>query len=205
VDRAAWDARYAAAGHVWGAEPNRFVVEVVEDRPPGRALDLACGEGRNAVWLARRGWRVTGVDFSPVALAKAAELAAAAGLAAEAVELVEADVLEWRPPSGAFDLVLVAYLHLPEPHRRIVLERAAGAVAPGGICCILGHDRANLADGVGGPQDPAVLPTAEELAGVLGAVGLEVRRAQLRTREVDTPDGPRTAIDHLVVASRPAG
>ena len=203
MDRTAWDARYAAAEHVWGLEPNRFVVEVAGDLPAGRALDVACGEGRNALWLARRGWQVTAVDFSAVALAKAAEQAAALGLAPDALQLVEADLLEWRPPTGVFDLVLVAYLHLPEPQLRLVLGRAGDALAPGGLCCIVGHDRTNLTHGVGGPHDPAVLPTPEVLATLLADDGLEVRRAELRTRQVDTPDGLRRAIDHLVVAFRP--
>jgi SAM-dependent methyltransferase len=72
---AEWDARYAGKNLVWEAEPNRWVVEVCAGLPPGRALDLACGEGRNALWLARQGWRVTGVDFSRVALERAGDLA----------------------------------------------------------------------------------------------------------------------------------
>jgi SAM-dependent methyltransferase len=105
-----WNERYAQKELVWTAEPNRRFAAEVDGLEPGRALDLACGEGRNAVWLAERGWRVTGVDFSDVALAKAAELAASRGVEAE---WVVADVLDYRPEPRAFDLVAVLYLQLP--------------------------------------------------------------------------------------------
>lgn len=208
MDRDAWDARYAAAehlGHLWGGEPNRFVVEVVEGLHPGRALDLGCGEGRNARWLAAGGWRVCAVDFSPVALERARAAAAATGLGPDVLEFVEADVCAWEPPAGAFDLVLLAYLHLPAEQRTVVLGRAAAALAAGGTLCVVGHDRMNLTEGYGGPQDPVVLPSVEELAGALVATGLVVRVAERRIREVDTPDGPRRAVDHVVVATRPVG
>ena len=83
MKRDAWNQRYSGTELIWTAQPNRFLVAEAEDLPPGRALDLACGEGRNAVWLARRGWSVTGVDFAGVGLAKAARLAEEAGVEAE--------------------------------------------------------------------------------------------------------------------------
>src|SRR5690348_14293140 len=105
MDRAEWDRRYAGTELVWTAEPNRFVVQEVAGLPPGRALDLAAGEGRNAVWLAERGWAVTAVDFSAVGLDKARRLAAERGVEAG---WVVADVLEYVPEPGAYDLVLIA-------------------------------------------------------------------------------------------------
>ena len=111
MDADAWDQRYAAAERVWSVEPNVWLAQVARDLSPGRALDLACGEGRNAVWLAERGWRVTAVDFSAVALARGR-----AG--SEEVEWVEADVRAWAPPVDAFDLVAIVYLHLPPDERR---------------------------------------------------------------------------------------
>ena len=105
-----WNARYAQKELLWTAEPNRRFATEVAGVEPGRALDVACGEGRNAVWLAEHGWRVTGVDFSDVALAKGAELAARRGVE---VEFVLADVCEYEPEPGAFDLVGVLYLQLP--------------------------------------------------------------------------------------------
>src|SRR5689334_5266073 len=112
MDAAAWDERYAAADLVWSAEPNRFVAEELADLPPGRALDLATGEGRNAIWLARRGWDVTGVDFSQVALDKGRRLAGDT-----VVRWVCADATRWEEPAS-YDLVLLAYLQLPAEGRR---------------------------------------------------------------------------------------
>ena len=119
-----WDCRYRGTELVWTAQPNRFVVEELHALPPGRALDLGSGEGRNAVWLAERGWQVTAVDFSPVALAKARRLAQARGVT---VNWVLADLRGYQPESAAHDLILVAYVHLPPVERGVVL---AGAVAP---------------------------------------------------------------------------
>src|SRR5690606_9077745 len=100
MDSKAWDERYRATGLVWGAGPNRFVVEQTEGLAPGRALDLAAGEGRNAVWLAERGWRVTAVDFSPVAVERGRRIAAERGAD---VEWAAADVRACTSPprSGA--------------------------------------------------------------------------------------------------------
>ena len=197
MDRREWDARYAAAELVWSAEPNRFVEAEVDDLPPGRALDLAAGEGRNAIWLAERGWRVTAVDFSRVACEKATALATARGVE---IEVVEADVTTYEPEPSAFDLVVVAYLQTPAPDRARWLGHARDALAPGGTLLLVGHDRANLDGGYGGPQDPAVLTTPEELTAALD--GLEIEKAGLVERRVDTPEGERVAIDHLVRARR---
>jgi 2-polyprenyl-3-methyl-5-hydroxy-6-metoxy-1,4-benzoquinol methylase len=197
VKREDWDRRYAEAELVWSVGPNRFLVEEVESLQPGRALDLACGEGRNAVWLARRGWDVVAVDFSQVAVAKARRRAAHEGVS---IELVCADLLQYEPAREAFDLVVILYLQIPAAERRIVLARAAAAVAPGGTFLLVGHDTTNLADGTGGPRDPEVLYTPDEIAGELP--GLEVEKALRVLRDVDGAERP--AIDALVRASRPA-
>ena len=198
MDSDAWDERYAGEELLWKADPNRFLVAEVEGLTPGRALDLACGEGRNAVWLAGQGWSTTGVDFSRVALAKGARLAAERGVR---VEWVRADVATWAPPPGAFDLVIVFFLHLPAPERRAAHRAAATGLAPGGTILVVGHDRANLAEGYGGPQDPALLLTAADVGDDL--VGLEIQRAEPLARIVSTDAGERTAIDTLVRAVRP--
>jgi len=195
VRRADWDARYAEKDLVWTAEPNRFLVEEVEGMAPGRALDLACGEGRNALWLAARGWTVTAVDFSPVALDKARRIAAHRGVEAE---WVESDVLEYVPGRGRYDLVAILYLQLPEPELRGVLDRAAAAVAPGGTLLLIAHDVLNLTEGHAGPKDPAVLTTPEAVARALP--DLVIERADRVRRPID--DAPRDAIDTLVRASR---
>lgn len=199
MDAEDWDARYRTSELIWTAEPNRFVVEVLEGATPGVGVDLACGEGRNAVWLAERGWTMTAADFSAEALAKAAALSGARGVE---VALVQADAVTWTPPGGQ-DLVLVAYLHLPAPERAEALGHAVAACRSGGQVVVVGHARANLEGGYGGPQDPAILLAPEEVAGDLQAAGAEVLRAEDVERPVTTEDGPRTAIDTLVVARRP--
>lgn len=199
MDARDWDRRYEGDELLWSAEPNRFVAEEVAGMAPGRALDVACGEGRNTVWLAQQGWRATGVDFSAVGLGKARRLAQHRGVD---VELVQADVLEWSPPPGAYDLVVVAYLHLPPDERRRVLRNAVRALAPGGSIVVVGHHLDNLEHGYGGPQVPEILLTPEAVVDDLGEP-VEVDKAERVTRPLDTDEGPVEAIDALVRAHRP--
>jgi 2-polyprenyl-3-methyl-5-hydroxy-6-metoxy-1,4-benzoquinol methylase len=199
MDSAGWDARYAQAELVWGGEPNRFVAAEFDGLPPGRALDLGAGEGRNAIWLASRGWRVTAVDFSAVGIERGRRLAAEGGVE---VDWVVADVTRWRPESAAFDAVIIAYLQLVADQLNPVLRAAATAVASGGRMLVVGHDLANLDSGFGGPTAPEVLYTPESVAAQL--TGLEVIRAEKVHRPVVTPDGTREALDTLVLAVRPA-
>jgi SAM-dependent methyltransferase len=193
-----WNARYAGSELLWTAVPNRCFASEVAGLEPGRALDLACGEGRNAVWLAERGWRVTGVDFSDVALEKAEQLAATRHVE---VEWVLADVLDVVPGRGGFDLVAVLYLHLPHEELANVLRTAGDALAPDGTLIVLGHDTANLTQGHGGPRDASVLFTPEDVVPHLE--GLVVERAESVLRTVALEDGEATAIDALVRARRP--
>jgi SAM-dependent methyltransferase len=200
MDSRQWNERYRGAELLWTAVPNQFLVAEVEGLAPGTAVDLACGEGRNAVWLAEQGWRVTGVDFSSEGLAKGALLAASRGVD---VTWDEAAVEGWVTPEGGVDLVVVCYLQLPLPARTAALVAAAGAVAPGGSLVVVAHDRDNPVRGFGGPPDPAVLYDVDETVAVVEASGLRVDRAEQVVRTVDTDDGPRQAIDTLVRASRP--
>ena len=197
MDSSDWNARYAERGLVWGAGPNRFLVAEAEPLEPGRALDVACGEGRNAIWLAERGWRATGVDFSEVAVDKARALAADRGVEAE---WLAADLLEWEPPRAAFDLVLVFYLQLVREQLEPVLRRAAAAVAPGGTFLLVAHHSRNIAEGWGGPQYPEVLYGEDDVVPLLD--GLAVEKAEAVTRPVETEEGERTAVDVLVRGRR---
>lgn len=197
MEREDWDRRYGGTELIWTAQPNRFVVEELGDLPPGRALDLGAGEGRNAVWLAERGWRVTAVDFSPVALEKGRRLAQARGVT---VDWVLADLRGYQPEPATYDLVLVAYLHLLPAGRAAVLGGAVAALARPGTFLLVGHDLANLTEGVGGPQDPAVLYTSEAIVAELD--GLTVRRAERVRRTVDTVAETGEAVDTLVLATR---
>ena len=202
-DDTAWDQRYQTSEFVWKTDPNRFLPPEVEGLVPASALDLACGEGRNAVWLATQGWSATGVDFSAVGLDKAARLAESNRVA---VDWVRADVTEWHP-DRLFDLVVVFYLHVPEAQRRAAFALAAQALAPGATLLIVGHDLANLADGVGGPRDPLVLYTPHDVRGDLEGAGVDdlvIDRAERVERPVETDTGTRVAIDCIIRAHRAA-
>ncbi len=207
MDARGWDERYAAAQQdatlVWSPTPNSTIAQLTGQLAPGRALDLAAGEGRNAIWLAERGWSVTAVDFSPVATARMRQLAGTRlGERAGQLTVVTADVLAWDPGQAIFDLVIIVFLHLPPPQRLLAHRRAAAVVAPGGQLIVLAHDRSNLTDGVGGPQDPAVLPTPQDVVADLAHTGLQVDRAEVIIREVVVEGVARHARDTLVVAQR---
>ena len=174
MDSAAWDERYAATDLVWSAGPNQFVEQSLADVPPGRALDLACGEGRNARWLAERGWQVTAMDFSPVAVDKGRRLAERV---ADRVDWVVGDVLTATLPTGV-DLALLAYLQVAPAARSEVVRRSFDSLRPGGRLLVVAHDSTNLTEGEGGPQDPAVLYTAEDVLADLDGRRFEVIRAE---------------------------
>ena len=195
MKREDWNRRYAGADSLWSRKPNRFLVSEVEGLEPGRALDLACGEGQNAVWLASLGWEVTAVDYADVAVAKGIERAARTGVA---VDFQVRDLLDYLPEPRAFDLVLILYLHMSSQGRRLVLERAADAVTSGGTLVLIGHDLINLTEGVGGPSDPDLLFTPDDVAAELP--GLEVQKAERLLRDVHGHDRP--AVDALVRARR---
>lgn len=190
-DATHWDARYEAADRPWSATPSTTVEVALGDLPPGRALDVAAGDGRHAVWLARRGWRVTAVDFSTVGVERGRANAADVG---DAVDWVVADVTEWSPPPGTtYDLVLFAYLHMPTD----VIARYRDLLAPGGRLVVVGHALRNRTDGTGGPREIRFLHTEEQHRAAAGPLTVE------RLGEVfrETPEG--TAIDLCLVARRP--
>jgi SAM-dependent methyltransferase len=198
-EQAAWDERYSGSDLVWGTGPNRFVAEETARLPPGTAIDLGTGEGRNAIWLAERGWQVTAVDFSAAGLERAARLAAERSVS---VTWVQANLLGWQAGERVYDLVLIAYVHLPHESLASLFRAAAAAVAAGGTLLVIGHDRDNLSRGYGGPPDPDRLYAPAEITAELD--GLMIRRADQVLRRVRTADGERTAIDTLVRAERPA-
>jgi SAM-dependent methyltransferase len=196
MDAAGWDERYAASELVWSAEPNQFVAAECADLQPGRALDLAAGEGRNAIWLAQRGWTVTATDFSQVGLDKGRRLAEHAGVA-DRVAWVPADATttDWPPE---YDLCVVAYLQLVEAERRAAVLHGFAALQSGGRFVWVAHDSSNLTEGTGGPQHPAVLMTAEDILIDLTGEPFDVVRAERVARAVED----RTAYDCLVVLER---
>jgi len=200
MDAEAWNERYRASELVWSAGPNQFVEAELSELAPGRALDLACGEGRNAIWLAQRGWDVTAVDFAEAGLDKGRRLSE--GLD---IEWVRADATTWRDPSGrGYDVVVLAYLQLLADQRRAAVRAGYGSTRVGGTFFLVAHDTSNLTDGTGGPTDAAVLMTAEDVLADLGGETFEVRRAGRVAREVGghghvhDSEPTRTAWDCLV-------
>ena len=193
MDSAAWDERYAGTDLIWSAGPNQFVEAELEDLSPGRALDLACGEGRNARWLATRGWQVTAMDFSPVAVEKGRQLSEQSD---DGVEWVVGDALTAGLPAE-LDLVVIAYLQIPDDERATVVRRAFEALRSGGRLLLVAHDSTNLTEGTGGPQSPSALYTAEDVLGYLSGADFEVVRAErvARTTEAGTA---WDALVHLV-------
>jgi SAM-dependent methyltransferase len=186
VDAAAWDERYAATALVWSASPNQFVESELASLPPGRALDLACGEGRNARWLSENAWEVTAIDWSAVAVDKGRRTS-------ESVDWQVGDALT-APLPADLDLVVLAYFQVHADARRTAVRRSFEALVPGGRLFVVAHDSSNLTEGTGGPQDPSVLYTAEDVLADLDGFETDVVRAERVPRHVEAG----TAWDALV-------
>ena len=206
MDHAAWNKRYAQREFVWSLTPNQTVVAETAHLKPATALDLACGEGRNAVWLAEHDWQVSAVDYAETGLDKARQLAAVREVA---VHWILADVTEYLPSPATFALVLIAYLHLPAHQREQLMRNACQALQPGGTLLYIGHDLSNIEHGWGGPQDPAVLCTPQDIANLLPDFKLE--KAEIFERPVMQEPGHgkpgeagAIALDMLVRALKPA-
>lgn len=196
--RDAWNARYAARSHLYGSGPNETIVDQVTRLAPGRALDMACGQGRNAVWLAGRGHEVTALDISDVAIAQASDFADVAGVAVEfrAIDVVR----EWIPEPGSFELVVLAYLQLPPTTRRTAHAKAQRALADGGTIVLVAHHADNMTSGVGGPPMPEVHYREDQLAEDFGSLSIELNEKVLRA--VDVEGGVRHAHDVVLVATK---
>lgn len=192
--RSFWETFYRDRQHVWSGAPNGALVRYVGPLTPGTALDLGCGEGADAVWLAQHGWQVTAVDVSRTALERAAIRAAEAGVA-ERIDWQQRD-LAVSMPSDRFDLVSAQYLHSPvDLARTDILRRAASAVVPGGRLLVVGH--------AGMPHDPTQYPSAHEL---VTSVDLgppwNVEVLEELPRSVTAPDGRQGYIADAVVMFR---
>lgn len=204
INSSEWDECYRSTDLVWSATPSQWVEQLTAHLPAGRVLDLAGGEGRNALWLADHGWRATVVDFAQVALDRVRDLAAARfGAGDQRMRTLLADVRTYHAAPRSFDLVLLVYLHLPAGDRCTVVRSAASSVAPGGRLLVVAHDSKNLEGGFGGPQDARLLYTADDVAADLVGTGLDIERSGAVLRTVVTDDGPREAVDAVLMAYRP--
>lgn len=207
-DESFWDERYRQHGEhgaVWSGQPNAQLVAEATGLAPGSALDVGAGEGADAAWLARRGWRVTAVDISSVALARAAAAVADDPDTAARIIWQHQDLTASPPPAGTFDLVTAQYLHLPAPQRGGVYSRLAASVAPGGTLLIVGHHPSDLETTVRRPSVPGLLFTAEQIAAELDPGEWEIITCASRPRETTDSDGaPATVHDSVLRAHRRA-
>ncbi|MFG2828264.1 class I SAM-dependent methyltransferase [Streptomyces sp. NPDC048434] len=202
-DHEFWDSRYAESDQIWSGRPNAPLVREAGDLMPGKALDLGCGEGADALWLAERGWHVTAVDISRVALDRAAQHTAAD--AARRINWQWHD-LSTSFPAGSFDLVSAQFLHSPsDMPRDEILRKAASAVAPGGVLLVVGHT--GFPSWEPDPHPEIHFPTPDD---VLTALDLpdgewEVLRSEEHQRTQTGPDGePTTRIDNTLKLRRRA-
>jgi SAM-dependent methyltransferase len=197
--QAFWDERYASTHALWSGRPNQRLVENVADRAPGTALDVGSGEGADAIWLAARGWLVTAVDVSPVALQRATLHAEGTGAEVAArISWQRADLLSWDPAPARFDLVSEQFLHLPSAVREVQHRRLAAAVRPGGMLLIVGHHPSDLQTTMARPNLPDLFFTAEQEAAALDSNGWIVV-ASAPQREALGPDGQTVTISDAVL------
>ena len=191
-----WNRRYEAVEALWSREPNAFLAELADALPQGRALDLGAGEGRNAVWLAKRGWRVTAVDVSRVGLARAAERAAEEGVE---LDCVEADWREYRPAAASFELAVISFMH-PQPDERATMFGSAGeALVAGGHLFVVGVDVVD--HGRRGPPDPQRLYSVDRLRAALQ--GFDLLRCESVAYEAEREQGRERVHDVVAIALRP--
>jgi len=215
MDAADWDARYSGADLVWSAGPNVWVRELCTPMTPGRALDVAAGEGRNALWLVEQGWSVVAADFSAVGVERMNQIAdrrLTQRRSAFSAVVADATQAAPRPPrhlvdhsgtddegdgGGWYDLVLISYLHLPRTEWGEALAAAVRASSVGGVVLVVAHAVRNLTEGFGGPKDPTILLDPEDVIASAAQLPVDVELAQLRARDVEGADRP--ALDTVVL------
>jgi SAM-dependent methyltransferase len=195
-----WDERYRSAGAIWSGDPNPQLVAEVCGLEPGTALDVGCGEGADAVWLAERGWQVTAIDISGVALERARNAAVDAGITPR-IDWRQGDIATWTP-ERSYDLVSAQFMQLASPLREAVFQRLAAAVDIGGTLLIVGHHPSDLETTVRRPRMPGVLYTAEEIAGLLDPQSWELLVQEARPRGVTDANGAAVIVHDTVLRSR---
>jgi 2-polyprenyl-3-methyl-5-hydroxy-6-metoxy-1,4-benzoquinol methylase len=196
-----WDERYRAGGPLWSGEPNPQLIAEVADLPSAAALDAGCGEGADAIWLAEHGWNVTAVDFSTVALDRAAAQARATGVDGR-IRWVPADLLTWVPPESSYDLVTAQFVHVPADQRRTVHRRLAGAVTPGGTLLLVEHSPRDLNTTAKRPRDATLFTTASDIGAVLDPREWEIVVSEARPRQAPDPSGVMITVHDEILRAR---
>ena len=198
-----WNEKYSTEEFIYTKVENRFVVEYCKDLKGNRAIDLAGGEGRNSVWLAKQGWQVENIDFSQIALDKYLKFASDEKVAANCTATC-ADATVFIPESSPVDLGVIAYLQIPQSELAIAIRRLASHIAPGGHLMGVWHSRENLEGGFGGPRDPNVLPTVETITQALEGTGLVIEALLNRDGQIQTKEGLKPSVTLVLLAQRPA-
>ena len=202
LDAGFWDERYRSADALWSGEPNAQLIAEVSELAPGSALDVGCGEGADAIWLAQRGWRVTAIDISGVALERGRAQAAVVGDdVARRIEWLCADILTWEPPAGAYDLVSAQFIHFANPQRDAFFRRLSARSN-----CRERSDRrpppVGLADDGAPVAHARLLLHRARRRGVTRAGALGRSLAEARPREVTDPEGQTITVNDVVVRAR---
>jgi len=200
----AWDERYRSRGALWSGNPNPNLVSQVADLAPGIALDAGAGEGADAIWLASRGWIVTAVDISAVALERGAAHAAERGAElAGRIEWRHEDLTSADPGNASYDLVSVQFMQLPEALRTPMFRRLAAAVAPGGTLLIVGHHPSDLQTTVPRPPLPELFYTGDDIVGLLDDADWTIVTNAASPRTATDPDGNAVTVhDSVLRAAR---
>ena len=203
MDPKPWNDKYNTPNYVYTKDVNQFVVEFVKDLTPGTAIDLAGGEGRNAVWLAEQGWTVENIDFAENALKKYHLLAEERGVAERCISTCQS-ALEFASQLAPVDLAVVAYLHIYSHQFEVATANAVAALKPGGQLFGVWHALDNLkSEHAHGPQNPDVLPSVESLTALCGRLGLEVFTCENRDGKVRTDAGPMPSVTVVLFARKP--
>lgn len=192
-----WDYRYSLRNAEWDAEPNEWIVNAVSGVDPGSALDVGCGEGADAIWLAQRGWDVTAVDISAVALERA-RLADHTGR----VHWQREDLLTWEPPTLKFDLAAAHFLRFEKPEREIVFGKVLRAVRAGGTLLVVAHDVSDLETTIGRFPMPQSYYTAADIAALLEINTWDVVESGSFARDAVDPDGQTVTVHDVVLRAR---
>ena len=202
MDAGPWESRYAEQPRRWSGQPNATLVDVVGPLTPGRAIDLGCGEGADAIWMARQGWHVLGVDISPTAVVRARGAATEAGLPPERVWFEAHDLATWEPRDEV-DLVTASFFHSREELPRTeILRRAASHIAPGGHLAIVSHATPPASSEHSGHVEEVLLDAAGELAALGLGDDWEVAIAEHRERATPSASGDHGIQEDVVVLLR---
>jgi SAM-dependent methyltransferase len=198
-----WDERYGSRPQLWSGNPNPHLVAEAAELTPGAALDVGSGEGADAIWLAEHGWQVTAIDVSPVALARGAEHAAAAGSEiAGRIDWRQADVLRWGPEPAAFDLISSQFMHLPPEPREALFTRLAEGITPGGTLLVVGHHPIDLMPSDAHQAMAELRFTAAQVAGLLDPERWEILVEAAPERQMTDPAGDSVTAHDAVLRAR---